>query len=131
MLTTVLSPLLVPPTAPGAFLVINGHEYHVSDDGTETLSPVTIGEATRAFAGGLRTTIQTVKREWVLNTTYLDAATYAQFLVDQQANNGIPLVTGDLVDQISVACLVLITNDVPVYDGGTRKRILTLSIREV
>lgn len=119
----------VPPTP--AFLIINGNTYGVTDDGTIQMNPVTIGEMTRAFSGMGRSTIKLVKREWTLNTTYLSETVYQQFLVDQASANGIPVINGDIVSNVPTSAVVLITNDVPIYDGGARQHILTLNIREV
>lgn len=114
-----------------AFLTINGNTYQVNNDGTQAMTPVTIGEKTRAFAGGGRSTVQTVKREWTFTSSEYDAATYNALIADAAASNGMPACGGDGIFGGPFPCFVLITGDVPLYDGSTWKANITINVCQV
>lgn len=114
-----------------AFLTINGNTYAVQNDGTQAMTPVIVGEKTRAFSGKLRSTIQTVAREWTFTSTEFDVTTYTNLLADAAASDGQPVCGGDGIFGGPFPCVVIVTGDVPLYDGSTWKANITINVCQI
>jgi hypothetical protein len=111
-----------------AFLTLNGTTVPVDTSQATRNEDEVGGQDVRAFAGGLRSTVQWAKKSWTVTTPPLRAADQATVLA--QTGVGVT-VAGDISGGASVTCTVRSQNG-PYRKswGATVKRRLTLTIRE-
>lgn len=90
----------------------------------------TIGEVTRSQSGGARSTVQSEKYRWTLNTPPLpiaDAQTIESVLVPGAAIG----VDGSGVDNVQGSYIPRVTTMTPVGVSGSHLRILVIELVEV
>lgn len=113
------------------FLTIAGTTIPVSVAGASKKSLERIGSSSRAFAGGLRSTVRAEKRVWQFTTRWL---TEAEAAVIEALYNNAEFVScaGDALGA-TISCEVTQSDSpmVAIAGSGTFKRQLTLILREV
>ncbi len=95
--------------------------------------PIDVGETTRAFAGGARSSVRAQKRTFTATTSPQSKTVYDALLA-ACAKDADVTVTGDVVFGVALTCKVRLTYDLvgigTAVDGYTFLYVLTLTIKE-
>lgn len=114
-----------------AGLSIASHDLEVTSF-TET-APINVGEASRAFAGGARSSVRTQKRTFQATTAPYSKTTY-DAIVGHVANDTPVSVSGSCLVGATLTCLVRVTYDlvgIGTADAGYNfLYVMSLAIEE-